>query len=122
MLSRSSMAFFILLICACASQPLEKEPALLPEDAQQARSEIIERVRESLGGKNIPIAKNIFQDTSRLLLGKVEVSSPKGIKITPSSIETTIVFELVKQGDYCLLRRLNTDQEWTLTTKSCIKR
>lgn len=114
-------AFFTLIMCACASQPFEKEPALLLGDDQQALKEVIDLVKESLGGKNIPIAKNVFQDSPRLLLGKAEVSSTNGVKITPSSIEAAIVFELVKQGNNCLLRRLNTDQEWTLATTSCVK-
>lgn len=113
---------FIFSLCACASQPLEKEAALLSDDNEQARSEIIELVTQSMGGKKIPIANNVFQDSSRLLLGKVGVTSPEGVKIIPSTNEAAIIFELVKQGDNCLLRRLNTTQEWILTTKSCVKR
>ena len=41
---------FIFSLCACASQPLEKEAALLSDDYEQARSEIIELVRQSMGG------------------------------------------------------------------------
>lgn len=109
-------------LSACALQAHEKEAALLLADSEQARSEIIELISQSMGGKNIPIAKNVFQDTSRLLLGKAAVTSPEGVKITPDSKDAAIIFELLKQGDNCLLRRLNTTQEWTLITKSCVKR
>ena len=33
-----------------------------------------------------------------------------------------LVFELVKQGDTCLLRRLDTMKTWSLKTKLCFKR
>lgn len=109
-------------LCACAIQANEKEAALLTPNSELARIEIITLISESMGGKKIPIAKDIFQKTSRLLLGKTPVTSPDGINIIRTDNEVAIVFELLKQGDNCLLKRINTSQEWTLTTKSCVKR
>lgn len=109
-------------LCACASPTIEAQAALLSANSKQARSEIIKLVRQSLGNKNIPIAENVFQDSSRLLLGKTSVTSPEGISVIRADNESTIVFELVKRGEHCLLRRLNTTQEWVLSTKSCVKR
>jgi hypothetical protein len=121
---KQTLAFYIFIfgLCACSSQAHEKEAALLPADSAQARAEIIEVVSQSFGGKKIPIAGNVFQHSSRLLLGKATVTSPEGIKIIRPDTETAIVFELVKQGDNCLLRRLNNAQEWQLKTKQCFKR
>lgn len=95
---------------------------MLPTDSTQARAEIIELISQSLGGKKIPIAPDAFQHSSRLLLGKAGVTSPQGIKVIRSDKEAALVFELVKQGDNCLLRRVNTEQEWPLETKRCFKR
>lgn len=116
------LSILVSALCACASQAHEKEAALLPANSAQARAEIIELVSQSLGGKNIPIAKDVFQHSSRLLLGKAAVTSPEGIKVVRSDTKTALVFELVKQGDNCLLRRMNTAQEWQLKTKRCFKR
>lgn len=117
----STIALVILTstLSACASQATEKEPALLPVHSEQARAEIVTLVSQSFGGKNIAIAENVFQETSRLLIGKASISSPKGVSGIRADQETAIVFELVKQGENCLLRRLNTTQEWQLTTKAC---
>lgn len=117
-----ALAFLTFTLCACASQPLEKEAAVLTSNSEQTRSEIINFIRQSLGGKNIPIAENIFQETSRLLLGKTSGSASDGIKVIHANQKSTIIFELVKQGDNCILRRLNTPQQWLLTTKACVKR
>ena len=110
------------VLCACAIQANEKESALLPLDNEQARTEIIKLISESMGGKTIPIAKDVFQQTSKLLLGKTSVTSPNGIRVIRTDNEAAIVFELLKQGSHCLLRRVDNAQEWTLITKSCIKR
>jgi len=109
-------------LSACASQAHEKEAALLPANSTEARAEIIELISQSLGGKIIPIAEDVFQHSNRLLLGKTAVTSPEGVKVVRSDTEAALVFELVKQGDTCLLRRMNTVQEWQLKTKRCFKR
>jgi len=111
----------LIVISACTSQVYEKNSALLPADSAQARTEIIKLVSQSLGGKQIAIAKDVFQQSSRLLLGKTVITSPAGINVIRSDQASAIVFELMKQGDNCLLRRINTTQEWQLKTKNCFK-
>ena len=110
-----------LFLSACTSQTYEKKAALLPADSAQARNEIVTLISKSLGGKNIPLAKDVFQNTSRLLLGKADLASPAGIKVIHADKESVIIFELIKQGDNCLLRRINTTQEWQLNTNVCFK-
>jgi len=117
-----TLSILAFALCACASQAHEKEAALLPVNSAQARAEIIELISLSLGGKKIPIAENVFQHSSRLLLGKTAVTSPAGIKVIRADKDAAIVFELVKQGDNCILRRMNNAQEWQLKTKRCFKR
>jgi hypothetical protein len=117
-----ALSISIFGLCACSSQAHEKEVALLPTNSEQARVEIIDVVSQSFGGKKIPIARDVFQHSSRLLLGKTAVTSPSGIKVIHPEKEATIVFELLKQGNNCLLRRMNNAQEWQLKTKLCFKR
>jgi hypothetical protein len=115
------LAACALTLSACASQAHE-EAALLPANSTQARAEIIKLISQSLGGKNIPVAMDVFQHSSKLLLGKAAVTSPSGVKIHSSDKEASLVFELVKQGENCLLKRKNTSQKWKLKTTSCFKR
>ncbi len=110
------------LLSACSLQAHEQEAALLPEDNKQARAEIIALVSQSLGGQNIAIAEDVFQHSSRLLLGKKAVTSPEGVKIYRSDKSAALVFELMKQGEHCLLRRTDTGQEWQLVTTRCFTR
>jgi hypothetical protein len=116
------MSSMLVLLCACSLQAHEQKAALLPLDSKLARSEVIELVSQSLGGQNNAIAEDVFQHSSRLLLGKRVVTSPGGIKIYGSDKAKPLVFELVKQGDNCLLRRMDTAQEWQLKTKRCFTR
>ena len=111
-----------LILSACSSQAHEKEAALLPANSEQARAEIIALISQSFGGKKIPISADVFQHSSRLLLGKSAVTSPEGVNVIRADKEAAIVFELVKQGDNCLLRRTNNTQEWLLKTTRCFKR
>ena len=117
-----ALSILVFSLCACSLQANEKQAALLPANNVQARAEIIKLVSQSLGGKKIPIAEDVFQHSSRLLLGKTTVISPKGVKVIRSDKGVALVFELVKQGDNCLLRRIDNAQEWLLATKNCIKR
>lgn len=107
---------------ACSLQAHEQKAALLPSDSKQARAEIVALVSQSLGGKNIAIAEDVFQETSRLLLGKSAITSPEGVNVFRADETVALVFELVKQGDNCLLRRTDTAQEWSLTTTRCYVR
>jgi hypothetical protein len=50
------------------------------------------------------------------------VISPNGILIYDSSNKSPIVFELLKQADNCILKRLDSITMWTLTTRLCIPR
>ena len=113
------LTMLLLTLCTCALQAHEKVPALLPENSNQARAEIIDIISQSLGGKKIPIAKDVFQHSSRLLLGKAAVYSPAGVKIIPSNNKSALVYELIKQGSNCILRRTDNAQEWQLITKDC---
>jgi len=108
-------------LSACVSQAYDKEAALLPADSTQARAEIVEIISQSFKGKKIPIAADVFQHSSRLLLGQKNITSPEEVVIIRSENKTTITFKLVKQGNNCLLQRMNTEKEWQLKTKSCFK-
>jgi hypothetical protein len=108
------------LLCACSLQA-QKE-ALLPVESEQARAEIIALVSQSLGGKNIPIAKDVFQTSSRLLLGRAAVISPAGVNVYPADKVPPLVFKLVKQGEHCLLLRTDIEQTWQLMTTRCFAR
>jgi len=114
-----TLSILAFTLSACSLQAHQKEAALLPVKSEQARAEIINIVSQSIGGKRVPIAADVFQHSSRLLLGKTAVNSPNGIKVIPSNIDAAIVFELIRQGDTCLLRRINNAQEWQLKTKRC---
>lgn len=109
----------IFTLSACSLKANEEKPALLPENSKQTRLEIIKLIRQSLGGGNIPIAQDVFQNTSRILLGKATVKSPNGIDIIRTNESNTIIFSLVKQGDDCLLKRINPPQVWKLNTTAC---
>jgi len=109
-------------LSACSLHTHQKEAALLPANSEQARTEIVDIISQSLGGKKVPIARDVFQHSSRLLLGKAAVTSPEGIKVLRTNERAALVFELIKQNENCLLRRLNNAQEWPLKTKRCINR
>lgn len=110
------------LLAACSSKAHESVAALLPENSSAARAEIVETVSKALGGMNVPIAQDVFQESSKLLLASAPVSSPSGVKVYAKEMQQALVFELRKQGENCLLKRTDTQQEWPLKTKLCIKK
>jgi len=110
------------LLSACSLQAHESVPAILPDNSSAARAEIVAIVTSALGGKKIPIAPNVFQESSRLLLTASPVTSPNGVKVYQKNLQPALVFELLKQGDTCLLKRVDTEELWSLKTSSCIRR
>jgi hypothetical protein len=109
-------------LSACTLKASEPVPAILPDNTSDVRTEIVNIVSEALGGKKVPIASDVFQESSRLLLSTKPVVSPNGVTVYGTNQAPALVFELIKQGDDCLLRRLDTMQTWPLSTKLCIKR
>ncbi|KGJ86829.1 hypothetical protein [Colwellia psychrerythraea] len=116
------VALSLSLLSACALQAEESVPALLPENSNAARTEIVAVISNALAGKIVPIAQDVFQQTSRLLLTTPPVTSSHGVKVYSKEIKPALVFELRKKGDTCLLNRLDTEQEWPLKATSCFKR
>ncbi len=125
-----SLMLFVLALLGCSLKASEPIPAVLPavssnvtaDNLLEARLEIIAIVTKSLGGKKIPIANNVFHESSRLLIGAKSVVSPSGVPIYGSSNQALIVFELIKQVDNCMLKRLDKMQTWLLATRLCIPR
>jgi hypothetical protein len=125
-----SLMLFVLALSGCSLKASEPIPAVLPavssnvtaDNLLEARLEIIAIVTKSLGGKKIPIANNVFHESSRLLIGAKSVVLPSGVTIYGSSNQALIVFELIKQVDNCMLKRLDTMQTWLLATRLCIPR
>jgi hypothetical protein len=125
-----SLMLIVLALSGCSLKASEPIPAVLPavssnvtaDNLLEARLEIIAIVTKSLGGKKIPIANNVFHESSRLLIGAKSVVLPSGVTIYGSSNQALIVFELIKQVDNCMLKRLDTMQTWLLATRLCIPR
>jgi hypothetical protein len=125
-----SAVMFTLALSACSIKASEPIPAILPKssvnvtqaDLLEVRGEITDIVTKSLGGKKIAIAKDVFHESSRLLIGAKPVVSPSGVMVYDSTNKVKLVFELLKQGNSCLLKRLDTMQSWTLTTSLCVIR
>lgn len=124
MVNKKLLAGTILIasLSACTLKAHDPVPAIFPDSSSEARAEIVEVVSNALGGKKVAIAQNVFQESSRLLLGTKPVIAPNGVTVYDSNKQSPLVFELVKQGDDCLLRRLDTKQTWPLKTKQCFKK
>ncbi len=120
----------ILVLSACSLKASEPIPAILPtssasvseSDLLEFRRQINAIVTKSLGGQKVPIAKEVFSESSRLLIGAKPVIAPNGVTVYEESHNATLVFELLKQDNNCLLRRLDTMQSWRLKANLCIAR
>jgi hypothetical protein len=125
-----SAVMLTLALSACSIKASQPIPATLPKssanvtqaDLLEVRREITDIVTKSLGGKKIAIAKDVFHESSRLLIGAKPVVSPSGVMVHDATNKAKLVFELLKQGNSCLLKRLDTMQSWTLTTSLCVIR
>ena len=122
----SKILLFVALLTsglsACTLKAHQPIPAILPDNSSEARIEIVDVVSKALGDKKVPIAQDVFQESSRLLLGPKPLVAPNGTPVYDASSPPALVFELIKQGESCLLRRLDTMQTWSLKTTLCFKR
>lgn len=121
-LKKSIILSVLIFLSACSLQAHERQNALLPSNSKQARTEIVKLVSQSLGGQKNAITEDVFQHSSRLLLGKKSVMSPGGVKIYGADKTFVLIFELAKENGNCLLIRKDTKQEWQLITKRCFTR
>lgn len=125
-----SAIMLILVLSACSLKASEPIPAILPtssasvseSDLLEFRRQINAIVTKSLGGQKVPIAKEVFSESSRLLIGAKPVIAPNGVTVYEESHNAALVFELLKQDNNCLLRRLDTMQSWRLKANLCIAR
>ncbi len=52
----------------------------------------------------------------------IEFNTNENIIIYDTTNKAKLVFDLLKQGNSCLLKRLDTMQSWTLSTSLCVNR
>lgn len=92
----------VILITACAgSKKTDPVPALLSESNVQAHKEISALIAESIGQSSVRLAGNIFKKRSVVLLSKPD--------LTGRVLEQPTQFLLLKQGDQCILERLDNN-------------
>ena len=116
-----ALAFFIIsLLAGCIHTPAEPDrPALISNPSETTRRELQRVVSEALHGIPVELADSALTSSDRLIIERKQHLDPQGNPVMGRSMETPHHFNLIKNGNDCLLVNAATGQRWRLPNITC---
>ena len=111
----------VLGLSACATMAQEETPAVLVETNATARAEIVRVVGEALGNSDMLIASDALTRESALFIERKPARDATGQRLSGRDYGRPERFDLVKQGDTCVLVHASTQKRYPLKGVRCEK-
>jgi hypothetical protein len=109
----------VLTLSACATMAQEETPAVLVELNTQTRAEIVRAVGEALGNSDVMIANDALTRESTLFIERKPARDATGQRLSGRDYGRPERFDLVKQGDACVLVHASTQKRYVLKAVRC---
>jgi hypothetical protein len=109
----------VLTLSACASMAQEEMPAVLVESNVETRAEIVRVVGEALGNSDVLIANDALTRESALFIERKPARDATGQRLSGRDYGRPERFDLVKQGDACVLVHSSTQKRYELKGVRC---
>jgi hypothetical protein len=109
----------VLTLSACATMAQEEMPAVLVETNADARAEIVRVVGEALGNSDVLIANDALTRESTLFIERKPARDASGQRLSGRDYGKPERFDLVKQGDACVLVHASTQKRYGLKEVRC---
>ena len=115
-----SVAFAIaLLLCACASsQPQADVPAIIVGPSQASHADLLAAVTHALGIADVTIATDALTTDNTLIIERSRATDPSR-QLSGRDLGKPELFTLVKNGNRCVLIRMNSAMRQVLPHTSC---
>ena len=101
-----------IFMLACACWQAEPQKARLIQPSEQLVNDIEVWMAKVLDVNRVTLAESAFQNSHNLVLERT-IRQSMSVDLPPR-------FELLKQGDHCWIRLLDTQQRFSLPKASCV--
>ncbi len=109
----------VLTLSACASMAQEETPAVLVDSNAETRAEIVRAVGEALGNSDVLIANDALTRESALFIERKPARDATGQRLSGRDYGRPERFDLVKQGNACVLVHSSTQKRYELKGLRC---
>tara|TARA_R110002050_G_scaffold24166_1_gene64645 strand:+ start:3347 stop:3733 length:387 start_codon:yes stop_codon:yes gene_type:complete len=113
----------VLAVSGCGATakeaPLPLQAAILTTASSQTHAELQQAIASLLDASNVLIADNAFTQYSQEVIERAQHKDANGLLIMGRSTEIPDAVQLLKQGDNCLLRHVQTGKTVTLSQVRC---
>ena len=119
MRSASAIVVFCFLTSACASMAQDDTPAVIVSSSENVRAELVRVVGEALGFSDVLIADDALTRESSLFIERRPARDATGQRLSGRDYDRPERFDLVKQGDKCVLVHASTNRRFELKDVRC---
>lgn len=109
----------VLVLSACALPNVDARPAVIVEPDAQSQAALQEAVSESLEGAEVSLAAGAFTDSSTLELERPRPTSRESLKGESPSRDRAEEFQLLIQGEACILVHKDSGERRMLADTRC---
>jgi outer membrane lipopolysaccharide assembly protein LptE/RlpB len=113
----------ILAVGGCGAtaneSPAQMQRATLTNPSSQIHAELQQALATLLGASNVLIADDAFTQFSQEVIERAQHKDANGLLIMGRSTEMPVTVQLLKQGDNCLLRHVQSGNTTLLSQARC---
>lgn len=113
----------LLGISACATTGQSSTPALLSQPSANTTALIRQTITEALHGRPVQLAANSFTQSDHIYIETKDHIAPDGLPIMGRKRRdqgfAPVRFDLIKQGEKCMLVRRDTNKKYALDGVDC---
>lgn len=110
-----------LLLSACATMAQEERPAVLVTSDAEVRTQIVLAVAAALGNANVTLAPDALTTQSVLAIERTPARDATGQRLSGRDYGRPEQFQLVKQGERCVLVHSGSQQRYELKGAQCVE-
>ncbi len=110
-----------LLLSACATMAQEERPAVLVTSDTEVRTQIVRAVAAALGNANVTLAPDALTTQSVLAIERTPARDATGQRLSGRDYGRPEQFQLLKQGERCVLVHTRTEERYELRRAQCVE-
>jgi hypothetical protein len=115
-----ALVIVTVLVLGCKHHTVrEDRPAVIINPAEQGRAELSQAVSEMLHGIPVILAGDALTQSDQLIVERAQHRDASGNLVMGYQIEKPREFRLIKNGDKCILIKMNSNERKQLKQVQC---
>jgi hypothetical protein len=119
---RYSLSAIPFCLSACVSIAQQDTPAIITNPTEESHGELVRVVSGALSSTPVTIARDALTRDSLLLIERTPARDAAGQRLTGRDLEKPEQFNLLKNGEQCVLVHEGTGKRSVLTKTRCTAR